>query len=92
MHCNKLSLWVVLMPQWDNVTTEGFVRNIVVQRNRRRCSGGMVLHVTCLLGVSVAIFGTCNFWTENPDVEDCSRVLTTSNGHVTIAPTVPAVL
>jgi hypothetical protein len=55
--------------------------------------GRIVLHVTwLLLPPGAAIFGKHTFWTWNPHVEDWRRVFTTSSGHVTIAPTVPATL
>lgn len=56
------------------------------------CEGMMVLQVTWLFPSGEAILGTCILWTWKPAEEDCSLVLTTSRGHVTMAPTVPAML
>lgn len=65
----------------------GFFLSMVVH-NLRRCSGrrsdSVVPFVTPV--VSGILGGKTNA------VELCNLVLTTSNGHVTIAPTVPAVL
>lgn len=56
------------------------------------CEGMMVLQVTWLFPSGEAILGTYILWTWKPADEDCSLVLTTSRGHVTMAPTVPAIL
>lgn len=56
------------------------------------CEGMMVLQVTWLFPSGEAILGTYILWTWKPAEEDCSLVLTTSRGHVTMAPTVPAIL
>ena len=68
----------------DNICVEFL--NVATVVNRL-LNDGIVLQVVLLLDSRVAIIGTL---TSKLDWEDCKRVLTTSSGQVTTAPTVPA--
>jgi len=81
----------LLMAQWERAKNCELCLAAMVVSFRRWCSGSIVLQVTCEEAPSLlAILGRFTLCTWKAD--DCWRVFTTSRGHVTMAPAVPATL
>lgn len=70
--------------------TWGLTRRKIVELNFLRCSGRLKASLVgfCIPGSSEIL----DAWTGTKALELCKRVFTTSNGHVTTAPAVPATL